>query len=286
LWPKPNFYKRRIAVKSNGELSSQQLEAIVCLAENPNISIASKKAGVSRSTLHRWLNNPDFKAALEKAKREQFLLAQEQIRSLVPLAVEGLKELAQSSKEQIRLRACTEILKATRAYGATVSPLPFTLEDIPLEVFSDYSGKLTLQMLEKIMSGELPASTANTLLQVLNKLEEIGERTYSKLGRHKVGQSDENIKKVLSTLTDDELDLFERVAEKFQAIEKTPIIAPDPPKFERPAPVPNVKREEEPEPEDEDDSPSTEMVRTKPPRGHNKVRPVSSQVIPGGGRGR
>jgi hypothetical protein len=199
---------------------------------------------------------------------------------------EGQKtKFPDSSRKQIRLRACTEILKATRAYGATVAPVPFPLEDIPLEVFSDYSGKLTLQMLEKIMSGELPASTANPLLQVLNKLEEIGERTYSKLGRHKVEQFDEKIKKVLSTLTNDELNLFERIREKFQAIEETPTIASDPPKFERPTPVPNVKQEEEPEPEDEDNSTSTKMVRTKPPKGHNKVRPVSSQVIRGGGRG-
>jgi hypothetical protein len=76
-------------------------------------------------------------------------------------------------------------------------------------------------------------------------------------------------------LTDDQLDLLEEAALNSQALEETPIIAPDPPKFERPTPVPNVKREEEPELEDEDDSPSTKMVRTKPPKGHKKVRPVS-----------
>lgn len=262
-------------MKQNGELSSKQLEAILCLVENPSISKASKEAGVSRATMHRWLDRPDFRAALEKAKKEQFLKAQEQLRSLVPLAVEGLKELAQSPKEQVRLRACTEILKATRAYGATVAPVPFTLEDIPLEVFSDYSGKLTLQMLEKIMSGELPSSTANPLLQMLNKLEEIGERTYRKLSHQKSRQSVEIYKKFYNSLTDDQLDLLEEAALKSQAMEETPIIAPDPPKFERPTPVPNVKREEKPEPEDEDDSPSIKMVRTKPPKGHNKVRSVS-----------
>jgi transposase-like protein len=262
-------------VKQNGRLSSKQLEAIVCLAEDPSISKASKKVGVARATLHRWLDKPEFREELEKAKRQNFLVAQEQIRSLVPMAVEGLKELAQSSKEQVRLRACTEILKATRAYGATVGPVPFTLEDIPLEVFSDYSGKLTLQMLEKIMSGELPSSTANPLLQMLNKLEEIGERTYQKLSQQKARQSDENLKKFYRSLTDDQLDLLEQAALNLQAIEEDLIFAPDLPKFERPAPIPNVKREEEPEPEDEDDGPSTKMVRTKPPKGHNKVRPVS-----------
>ncbi len=64
-----------------------------------------------------------------------------QLRSLVPEAIQGLKDLAQSSNEQIRLRACVEILKATNAYGSQ-APLPFG--DSALEVSTDQKGKLDL----------------------------------------------------------------------------------------------------------------------------------------------
>ena len=130
-------------MKDNEGLTSRQQRAIVSLLECPTIEAASKNARVSRSTLYEWLNIPDFKEELGRAKRQQFQAALGQMHSLVPKAIEGLKELACSSNEQVRLRACVEILKATNAYGSQ-APLPFTLGDSALEDSTDQEGKLDL----------------------------------------------------------------------------------------------------------------------------------------------
>lgn len=130
-------------MKDNGALTSRQQRAIVSLLECPTIEAASKNARVSRSTLYDWLNIPAFKEELEQAKRQQFQAALGQMHILVPKAIEGLKELACSSNDQVRLRACVEILKATNAYGSQ-APMPFTLGDSALEVSTDQEGLLDL----------------------------------------------------------------------------------------------------------------------------------------------
>lgn len=120
-------------MSSNEKLTPRQQRAIACLLSSPTIEAASKNAGVSRSTLHEWLKIPAFQEELEQAKRSQFQAAVGQLRSLVPEAIQGLQELARSSNEQIRLRACVEILKATNAYGSH------------LEVSTDQKGKIQSQ---------------------------------------------------------------------------------------------------------------------------------------------
>ncbi len=131
-------------MSSNGELTPRQQQAIACLLSSPTIEAASKNAGVSRSTLYEWMRIPAFQEEFERAKREQFQAAVGQLRSLVPEAIQGLKDLARSSNEQIRLRACVEILKATNAYGSQ-APLPFG--DSALEVSTDQKGKFDLSSL-------------------------------------------------------------------------------------------------------------------------------------------
>jgi transposase-like protein len=164
-------------MSGNGDLSPRQQRAVAHLLECSTIAEASKKTGVHRSTLYEWMKNPAFQVELERAKRDQFQAALGQMRSLVPDAIESLKELASSSNEQVRLRACVEILKATRAYGVSASPLTFNPEDSPFKVSLEYASQLTLRIIEKVLAGELSASEANALLHALSKLEEFGQET-------------------------------------------------------------------------------------------------------------
>jgi transposase-like protein len=153
-------------MSSNGDLTPRQQRAIACLLSSPTIEAASKKAGVSRSTLYEWLKIPAFQEELEWTKRSQFQAAVGQLRSLVPEAIQGLKDLAQSSNEQIRLRACVEILKAaTNAYGSQ-APLPFTLGGSALEVSTDQKGKLDLSGLSE---EELDLAEKIGLMKSLNR---------------------------------------------------------------------------------------------------------------------
>jgi hypothetical protein len=190
-------------MSSNGELTPRQQQAIACLLECPTIEEASKKARVGRSTLHEWLKKPAFKEEFERAKRRQFQAAVGQLRSLVPEAIQGLKDLAQSSNEQIRLRACVEILKATNAYGSQ-APLPFTLGDSALEVPTDQKDKITLEILERLMSGEIPANAVPKLFEVLNRME------------HTI-QSQQEPLLDLSGISDEALKLAEEIGLKIQS---------------------------------------------------------------------
>ena len=193
-------------MSSNGKLTPREQRAVACLLECPTIEAASKKARVSRSTLYEWLKKPAFKEEVERAKREQFRAAQGQLRSLIPEAIQGLQELTRSSNEQVRLRACVEILKATNAYGSQ-APLPFTLGDSALEVSIDQKGKIALEILERLMSGEIPANAVPKLFQVLNRMEHTG-------GDGGPIQSQQKHKLDLSGLSDEALDLIEEIGLK------------------------------------------------------------------------
>lgn len=204
-------------MRSNGVMTPRKLRAVTCLLECPTVEEASNKVGVSRSTLYEWMKIPEFQEELERAKRKQFQASLQQLRSLVPEAIQGLKELAQSNNEQVRLRACLEILKATRAYGANVSPAPFSPDDSPLKVSIEHTGKLTLQIFEKVMSGEISASEANSLLMVLNKLEQLGND--SLLDRHKycVQKLKEDLQHLLDKEVKNEED-FRKLSEELHKV--------------------------------------------------------------------
>lgn len=57
--------------KPTYKLRVQRGEAIKALLEEPTVTAAAKRLGVNRSTLHRWMQRPDFAAALEAARRGQ-----------------------------------------------------------------------------------------------------------------------------------------------------------------------------------------------------------------------
>ena len=51
-------------------LSAKKRKAIVALMVMDNVSEAAQEAGVSRSTLHRWMKEDEFVAALMDAERQ------------------------------------------------------------------------------------------------------------------------------------------------------------------------------------------------------------------------
>lgn len=53
---------------SNDNLSAKQRNAISALLVDGNIRSAAESAGIAERTLHRWLELPDFQAALVEAQ--------------------------------------------------------------------------------------------------------------------------------------------------------------------------------------------------------------------------
>lgn len=54
------------------DLTTKQLRAIHALLQTISIKKAAQKSGVSRSSITRWLNQPVFKAELERRRLEIF----------------------------------------------------------------------------------------------------------------------------------------------------------------------------------------------------------------------
>lgn len=84
-------------------LSPEQLRALIALIETGDKAKAARSAGVSRTTLYRWMReDPVFQAALEDATRQAL---KEFSASLVRLAQKAVKALesALDSKEAAHL---------------------------------------------------------------------------------------------------------------------------------------------------------------------------------------
>jgi hypothetical protein len=53
-------------------LTSQQAKALAALLQEPTVARAAEVAGVAERTLRRWLNEPTFRDAVFRARREAF----------------------------------------------------------------------------------------------------------------------------------------------------------------------------------------------------------------------
>lgn len=84
---------------------------IAALATGMTIAAASKQAGVSEMTAYRRLNDPEFKRALEDAKREALERATSALGAASTAAVGALIGLLSSNAPTARLGAARAILE-------------------------------------------------------------------------------------------------------------------------------------------------------------------------------
>lgn len=99
-------------MNGHGEkLSRKQEQAIAALLESRTVEAAAKAAGVSCSTLKRWLRLPGFRAAYRHARRELVEGAIGRIQAATGQAVDTLVSVAKSgAKEGDRVRASVALL--------------------------------------------------------------------------------------------------------------------------------------------------------------------------------
>ena len=98
-------------------LSQRQLLAIPYLTASPTFTEAAEKLGVSRKTIYRWLNDPDFRQAYERQREETAALATSEIRSLMLKAAVVLAERLESDDPEERARASRDVM----TYGLKVA---------------------------------------------------------------------------------------------------------------------------------------------------------------------
>ena len=80
------------ATPESNSLSDRQLAAIPYLVASTTIKEAAEAAKVHRVTLHRWMNDPEFRAEYDSQRKEASELAYSELRGLMlkPKSTEGM----------------------------------------------------------------------------------------------------------------------------------------------------------------------------------------------------
>ena len=91
-------------------LTARQEKLLSTLVGNPNIQAAAKAAGVGRSTAHRWLQEPVFRAELTRQRNALMEETLGSLKSHTAKATEQLIQLLDSKNEWIRRQTCKDIL--------------------------------------------------------------------------------------------------------------------------------------------------------------------------------
>ncbi|HKA53036.1 MAG TPA: hypothetical protein VKJ47_05190, partial [Candidatus Binatia bacterium] len=92
-------------------LPPKQQRAVLALLTCPDVATAAKTARVGRSTLHVWLKEPAFAAALEDARTEQTTEALALLRAGLIGSVQRLTALMHGDEPGIALRAAQTLLE-------------------------------------------------------------------------------------------------------------------------------------------------------------------------------
>src|SRR5215204_779002 len=94
------------------ELSPQQEGAITALLSEPGLTIAAKAAGVGKATLWRWMQQPAFREAYRRARREAVEQARARLQQASGEAVEVLRDVMndQDTPHASRVSAARTVL--------------------------------------------------------------------------------------------------------------------------------------------------------------------------------
>ena len=85
--------------------TARQKRALPILASASSIAEAARLSDVGRRTLHRWLDDPDFRDELAKLHKEAADLARGLLQGVMLQAVLALADSLQDPNPEIRLRA-------------------------------------------------------------------------------------------------------------------------------------------------------------------------------------
>ena len=99
---------------THANLSPAQKRVVAALAQGHTISAAARQAEVHRGTIHDWLRNaPEFKAAVQAARREFSARLNDQLRELAATALDTLHKLLDDPKtpSNVRMKTALAILE-------------------------------------------------------------------------------------------------------------------------------------------------------------------------------
>jgi hypothetical protein len=91
-------------------LSPRQSRVISILVQARNIEDGAKRAGISKTTIYKWLRLPVFREELARQKNDIMQVGLENLKSQVEKAVSVLAALLDSESEAIRRYVANDIL--------------------------------------------------------------------------------------------------------------------------------------------------------------------------------
>src|SRR5512135_1592195 len=97
---------------NSGELSERQRRAVAALLSARNVAEAARVASVGERTLHRWLADPVFRAALLEAEGGAIDAATRRLVSLTDAAIDTLRAVMNDveAPRAVQLRAAQGVL--------------------------------------------------------------------------------------------------------------------------------------------------------------------------------
>jgi len=119
------------------QLKKRQSDAIMALMKSGSVSEASRKTGVSRNTLCRWMSEPVFQRALREARGRAYLVAMSRLCQAASEAatkiIEGMRGSDLSKTAYLCARSVLEF-----ASQAAASDIEMRMDEIEqkLEAFS------------------------------------------------------------------------------------------------------------------------------------------------------
>ena len=89
------------------DLTEKQVVALPYVAAATTLSEGARLASIGRTTLHRWMEDAQFRRALENARAEAADLARTELQGLMLKDVLVLAESLEHPKPEVRLRAAS-----------------------------------------------------------------------------------------------------------------------------------------------------------------------------------
>jgi soluble lytic murein transglycosylase-like protein len=94
-----------------GDRRRGDMALVLALAEGCTVEEAAKRAHVSPATVYRRRREPEFRAAVNEARRESWVQAVGRMAAATTQAAETLKALLDSPMDQVRVAAARSILE-------------------------------------------------------------------------------------------------------------------------------------------------------------------------------
>ncbi len=91
-------------------LNQRQLRTVPLFIQADSIEDAARQAGISKNTLHRWLNQEEFQKAISEARRRLLDKALHRLSNICLKAVNTLGRLLTAESEAVARAAANDIL--------------------------------------------------------------------------------------------------------------------------------------------------------------------------------